>query len=141
MREPNFTQLRSELVQAGIAPRHIRRTITELQEHHEDLVAAELASGCDSETARRRASREMGELTEVGIAMRACPELRCWAYRFPRLAMFAYPLACVALLPVVPVIASINHAQHVARWSACLFVGAFVTASMFLFLQLAIALS
>ena len=141
MPEPDFKQFRSELLQAGIAPRHIRRTVMELQEHLDDIIEAELASGSDAATAKRRAGQEMGDLTDVAIAMRACPELQCWAYRYPRLALIVYPLTCLALLPVVPVIAGITHAQHVARWSACLFFGALVTASMFLCLQLAIALT
>ena len=141
MPEPDFKQFRSELLQAGIAPRHVRRTITELQEHLDDLVEAELASGCDAVTAQRRAGREMGCLTDVAIAMRACPELRCWAFRYPRLAVVVYPLTCLALLPVVPVIAGVAHAPQLARWSACLFFGALVTATMFLCLQLAIAVT
>ena len=141
MPEPDFKRFRSELLEAGIAPQHVRRTIVELQEHLEDLRAAELASGCDDATARRTAGREMGSLADVAIAMRACPELQCWAYRYPRLAIVVYPLTCLALLPVVPIIAGVTHAQHVARWGACLFFGALVTASMFLCLQLAIALT
>ena len=140
MCEPNFKQFRSELLQAGIAPRHIRRTMLELQDHLDDLVEAELVSGCDAGTARRRAGVEMGNLTDVAEAMRACPELQCWAYRYPRLAIVIYPLTCLALLPIVPVIAGVTHAEQVVRWGACLFFGALVTASMFLFLQLAIAL-
>ncbi len=132
MREPNFKQFRSELMQAGIAPRHIRRTLLELQDHLDDLVEAELASGCNATTARQRASHEMGNLTDVAIAMRACPELQCWAYRYPRLAIVIYPLTCLALLPIVPIIAGVTHGQHVARWGACLLFGALVTASMFL---------
>lgn len=141
MRELNFRQFRSELLQAGIAPRHVRRTVTELQEHLDDIVEAELASGCDVATARRRAGREMGSLEDVAVAMRACPELQCWAYRYPRLAVVVYPLTCLALLPVVPVIAGVTHAGHLARWGACLFFGAFVTSLMLLFMQLAIALT
>lgn len=141
MPEPDFQGFRHELLQAGISPRHVRRTVVELQEHLDDLIEAKSTSGCDYATALRRARREMGNLTDVAIAMRACPELRCWSYRFPRLALVVYPLTCLALLPVVPVIAGVTHAQHVARWSACLFFGALVTASMFLFLQLAIALT
>ncbi len=140
MPEPDFKQFRSELLQAGVAPRHVSRTIMELQEHLDDIVEAELASGCDAVTAQRRAGREMGCLTDVAKAMRACPELRSWAFRYPRLAVVVYPLTCLALLPVVPVIAGVAHAPQLARWSACLFFGALVTASMFLFLQLAIAL-
>ena len=139
MPEPDFKQFRSELLQAGIAPRHVRRTIMELQEHLDDLVDAQLASGCDAATARRRASREMGNLTGVAIAMRACPALQCWGYRYPRLAIVVYPLTCLALLPVIPVIAGVTHSQQVIRWSACLLFRGLVTASMFLFLQLAIS--
>ena len=138
MPEPDFKQFRSELLQAGISPRHVRRTITELEDHLDDLVDAQLASGCDAATAQRRAGREMGSLTDVAIAMRACPELQSWAYRYPRLAVVVYPLTCLALLPAIPVIAGVAHAPQLARWSACLFMGALVTASIFLILQLAI---
>jgi hypothetical protein len=141
MPEPDFKRFRSDLLDAGIAPRHVRRTIVELQEHLDDLLAAELLSGCDAATAQRSAGREMGSLADVAIAMRACPELQCWAYRYPRLAIVVYPLTCLALLPIVPIIAGVTHAQHVARWGACLLFGALVTASMFLCLQLAIALT
>ena len=48
MREPDFKQFRAGLSQAGIAPRHIRRTVMELQEHLDDLIGAELASGSDA---------------------------------------------------------------------------------------------
>ena len=141
MPEPDFKRFRSELLEAGIAPRYVRRTILELQEHLDDLLAAEMLSACDAATAQRRAGREMGSLADVAIAMRACPELQCWAYRYPRLAIVVYPLTCLALLPIVPIIAGVTHAQHVARWGACLLFGALVTASMFLCLQLAIALT
>lgn len=139
MPEPDFKQFRSELLQAGIAPRHVRRTIVELQDHLEDLVEAELALGCDAATARQRAGLEMGSLQDVAIAIRACPELRTWEYRYPRLAVVVYPLTCLALLPAIPVFAGVAHAPQLARWGACLLLGALVTASMFLILQLAIA--
>jgi hypothetical protein len=139
--ERNIRRLRSELLQAGIAPRHVRRTISEIQDHMDDLVAARLASGCDLAAARRRACEEMGELASVVEAMRACPELQCWGYRYPRLALIVYPLSCLALLPIVPLFVGVAHARDVARWSACLLFAALVTASMFMSLQLAIALS
>ncbi len=141
MPEPDFKQLRSTLLQAGIAPRHVRRTVIELEEHLEDLIDAEIAAGSDIAIARENAGREMGNLSDVAVAMCACPELQCWAYRYPRFALLIYPLTCMALLPVLPVIASVTHAQQVVRWSACLLFGGFVTAAMFLCLQLAIALT
>jgi hypothetical protein len=139
MPEPDFRKFRSELLQAGIAPRHVRRTVIELHEHIEDLVEAEIAAGCDADVARQNATREMGDLQDIAIAMRACPELQSWSYRYPHLAVVVYPLTCLALIPVYPVIAGVTHAGQLARWSACLFLGGFVTAAMFLILQLSIA--
>lgn len=137
----DFQQFESSLLQAGIAPRHVRRTIVELKDHLQDIVDAEQASGCDLETARNRAIQEFGDLQDVAHAMRARPELLSWAFRFPRIAAFVYPLTCLALLPVVPVFAGVAHAPQLARWALCLLSGAFVTASMFLILQLTIALT
>ena len=139
MREPNFKQFQSELLQAGIAPRHVRRTAIELREHLEDIVAAETAAGCDAIEARQNAANEMGDLQEIVLAMRACPELQTWSHRYPRLAVVVYPLTCLALIPVLPVIAGVTHANQLARWSACTIIGGLVTAAMFLVLQLSIA--
>lgn len=140
MQQPDFRQFRAELLRLGISPRHVRRTVCELREHLEDLVAAELESGNSLADARSVAAEEMGDLQKVAAAMQACPELRSWSYRFPRLAMVVYPLTCLALLPVVPVLAGVAHAQQLARWGACLLTGGVVTASIFLLLQLSISL-
>jgi len=140
MHEPNFKQLQSQLLRVGISPRHVQRTVVELREHLDDLVEAELDAGRDIEDARRAAAKQIGDLQEVAIAMRACPELRSWSYRFPRTAIVVYPLACLALLPAVPVLAGIAHAPQLARWGACMLLGGTVTASMFLLMQLSISL-
>ncbi|MGI9271416.1 MAG: permease prefix domain 1-containing protein [Woeseiaceae bacterium] len=141
MREPNFRQFQSQLLRVGISPRYVRRTVSELREHLDDLVDAELDAGRDLEDARRAAAQQIGDLREVAVAMRACPELRSWSYRFPRIAVVVYPLTCLALLPAVPVLAGIAHAPQLARWGACMVLGGTVTASMFLLLQLTISLS
>lgn len=140
MHEPDFNQLQSELLRVGISPRHVRRTVCELREHLDDLIEAELNSGCSLENARYFAAEQMGDLQDVAIAMRACPELRSWSYRFPRIAIVVYPLTCLALLPAVPVLAGIAHAPQLARWGACMLLGGTVTASIFLLLQLSISL-
>ena len=43
MHELNKRQLRRDLIGAGIAPRHVRRTIDELQDHYDDVVEQELS--------------------------------------------------------------------------------------------------
>jgi hypothetical protein len=140
MREPNFKQFQSDLLQVGISPRHVRRTACELREHLDDLVDAEIEAGCSVEDARRVAAQQMGDLQDVAVAMQACPELRSWSYRYPRIAVVVYPLTCLALLPAMPVIAGVAHAPQLARWGACMLLGGAVTAAMFLVMQLSISL-
>jgi len=139
--DSDFQWLESRLLRAGVAPRHVRRTVTELREHLDDLVDAELATGCDLENAEESAMRELGSLESVVIAMRARPELLSWARRYPRVAIMVYPLTCLALLPVAPVFAGVAHASQIARWGLCMMIGALITGSMFLLLQLSILLS
>jgi len=141
MPEPNFEQLQSDLLQAGIAARHVRRTVSELREHLDDLIDADISAGNPPNVARQNAVRRMGDLQEVALAMRACPELRSWSYRYPRIAVLVYPLTCLMLLPAIPVIAGVAHAPQVARWGACVLLGGIVTAAIFLFLQLSITLA
>jgi hypothetical protein len=136
-----FQRLESRLLHAGVAPGHVRRAVTELREHLDDLVDAELATGCDVKNAQECALREMGSLESVVSAMRARPELLSWSHRYPRVAMMVYPLTCLALLPVAPVFAGVAHASQIARWGVCMMLGALVTGSMFLLLQLSILLS
>lgn len=140
MHEPDFQQFQRELLRVGVAPRHVRRTVIELREHLEDLVSASLQEGVDRRSAEQKAVEQMGDLQQVAIAMKACPELRSWSHRFPRLALLVYPLGCMALIPVMPLFVGIAHASQLARWTACVMVGGFVTAAIFLLLQISIAL-
>jgi len=137
----DLSGLRKELIRSGIAPRHVRRTMDELSDHYEDLVDEALDGGASRIEAHALASRKLGEIATIGAAVRARPELRSWAYRFPRIASVVYPLTFVALLPAAPVFLGYAYANHVARWGACLLLSALVTAAMFLFLQLAITLT
>lgn len=135
MREPDFRQFRNELLASGISPRYVRRAVCELREHYADLVDAEIVSGASPDQAQSTALQLMGDLRDVAVAMRACPQLRSWSNRFPRLAGVVYPLTFVALLPAVPLLAGIAHAPQLARWGACTLLGGIVTASMLLLLQ------
>lgn len=134
-------RLRRELSGAGIAPRHVRRTIEELQDHYDDVVEQELEDGADRLTACRHAVERLGQVDDIVAAVRARPELQSWAFRFPRLAALVYPLTFVALLPAAPVFIAYANASLVVRWTTCLFLSALVTAGLFLLLQLAITLT
>ncbi len=139
MPRPNLSGLRSELLGSGISARHVQRAVSELGDHFDDLVAASVSEGIARIEAEQQAMDALGDLYYVKDAMRQQPELKSWAWNHPRLAMLIYPLACVAALPAVPVLAGVHHAPVIARWTACFVIGAFVTAFMFLVLQLSIS--
>jgi hypothetical protein len=133
--------LQKELLRCGIAPRHVRRTVSELSDHYDDLVEEALHDGASRIEAHAYANQVIGEIADIGAAVRARPELRSWAFRFPRVAAVVYPLTFLALLPAAPVFLGFAYGNYVARWIACLAVSALVTATMFLVLQLAITLT
>jgi hypothetical protein len=139
MPRPNLSELRNELLRSGISVPHVHRAVSELGDHFEDLVDAGVSEGLRQDEAEQRALAALGDLHVVTNAMREQPELKSWAWNHPRLAMIVYPLACVAALPAVPVRAGVHHAPAIARWAACLVIGGFVTAFMFLVLQLSIS--
>ena len=141
MSRPDFSKLRRQLIEAGISPRRTHRAIGELSDHFDDIVEASMSDGLTRADAERVAMDTLGELSAVTAAMARQPELKSWAWHHPRLALLVYPLACLAALPAVPVIAGVQHASEIGRWLTCLALGAFVTALMFLVLQLSILLA
>ncbi|MCK5326837.1 MAG: hypothetical protein KAJ57_12535 [Woeseiaceae bacterium] len=141
MPRPDLNGLQSRLLRAGIAPRHVHRTVTELNEHFDDLVDDAMQYGLDQAGAERHANRELGDISLIGKAVCGRPELRGWAANHPRAALVVYPLACLAILPALPVIAGVANAAYLARWIACAIVSGLVTASILLVLQLSITLT
>lgn len=138
IREPNFSSLASELLKNGIAPRHAHRTVNELRDHYDDLVDAAVDTGASSRKARRRAFEQLGDLDEFVTQMASRRELKTWTFRYPQLAVVVFPLACLAVLPAVPVFAGIAHRATLIRWGASLLGAGLVTAFMMLVMQLSI---
>ena len=138
---PDFRRLERELLRLGIAPGHVARTVGELADHFDDLVDASLVDGLNAREAEEAALERFGDVDDIVYAMEARPELRGWAWRWPKIALLVYPLACIAALPAAPVIAGVHNAPLVARWTACLLLSGLVTATMFLVLQLLITLT
>lgn len=141
MHRPDFDALRAGLMRAGVAPRNVRRAVLELGEHYEDLVDEAVASGMDRIDAEQQARHELGDLDRIADEIAARPELRGWAWQHPRLALVAYPIACIAALPAVPLIAGVAYGPALARWIGCALLSGLVTASMLLVMQLVITLT
>jgi len=83
MHESDFNSLKDALLRGGVAPRHVRRTIAELRDHHTDLFAEAFARGCSVENAEREASMRLGDHDSLAAQILARPELRSWAHRWP----------------------------------------------------------
>jgi hypothetical protein len=138
MGEPDFNALATKLLKSGIAPRHTHRTVNELRDHYDDLVDAAVDAGANSKVARQKAALELGEMDEFVRQMSSRRELKTWAFRYPQVAIVVYPLACLAVLPAMPVFAGIAHRAVVLRWGASLLAAGMVTAMMLLLMQLSI---
>jgi hypothetical protein len=78
-----FEALHETLLAGGVAPCHVRRYVSELSEHLEDLTAEQRAQGFDSEDAAIRARARLGDDAELAQAMLAHKEFRSWAARAP----------------------------------------------------------
>ena len=78
-----FESLRESLLKSGIAPRHVRRYVRELDEHLDDLAAQQREAGYDAEDATIRARAKLGSDTELAGAMLDQPGMRSWPARLP----------------------------------------------------------
>ena len=136
MPDPDFNALRTALLRRGIAPRHATRVSEEMRDHFEDLV--EEFEACGMDDTRSLAAESLGSQDDIVAATVAHPELRSWAFRYPRAALVFYPLACAAALPAAPVIAGIQNAPLLARWGASLLAAGVFTTALLLLLQLSI---
>jgi hypothetical protein len=93
-------ELRDRLLRAGIAPRHIRRYLTELHDHLTDLRAEENLTSLP--TAESQAQTEAAALARLGSidtladAMTRQPHLRSFSARAPWAAFALAPLAALA---------------------------------------------
>jgi len=78
-----FRELRERLLRAGIAPRHVRRYLTELREHKADLTAEEESGGRSRAEAEKAALARLGCVDELARTMLERRELRSWTARLP----------------------------------------------------------
>lgn len=91
-----FDALRERLLRGGIAPRHVRRYLRELDDHLADLIEAQEQAGHDPADATARAHALLGEDNELASAMLAQSGFKSWAARWPW-AIFG--LAPAAVMP------------------------------------------
>jgi hypothetical protein len=91
-----FRELRERLLRAGIAPRHVRRYLTELREHLADLAAEQERSGQSRAAAEAAARARLGSIQELARTMIERRELQSWTARAPWVVLGLGPLAGLA---------------------------------------------
>jgi hypothetical protein len=100
-----FDRLGERLLRAGIAPRHVRRYVTELRDHFHDLVREETQNGRSQEAAEASAHARIGSDGDLSDTMSARSDLRSITARFP-FAVFGFgPAFLLASAVVVAVLA------------------------------------
>lgn len=116
MRDARFESLRLELLQSGVTPAYVERTIIELSEHQDDLERAALAAGFSAEEAARTARAMLGGERALAAAIVAHRDLLTFSRRWPRIAHYLHSAATLGTLPGLPLIYCIEHRPELARW-------------------------
>jgi hypothetical protein len=88
-----FSELKEELLRAGVGPRYVRRAVLEIEAHFSQLLHDELVRGTSDADARHEAYRRLGtnRVLVQGYATR--PDLRAWARRWPAIWFIVLALA------------------------------------------------
>jgi hypothetical protein len=97
-----FEAVAETLLKGGVAPRHVRRYVRELDDHLGDLTERQREAGYDGDDARARARARLGEDRELAQAMLNQPGVRSWPARLPWLVFVALP-PVVTVLAITPV--------------------------------------
>jgi hypothetical protein len=106
-----FEAMAKTLLKGGVAPRHVRRYVRELDDHLGDLTAQKRQAGYDDEDAALRARALLGDDRELAQAMLEQPGVRSWPARLPWLVFgILPPLAALALffLALLPLVGLAN---------------------------------
>jgi len=87
-----FHELRERLLRAGVAPRHVRRYLTELADHLTDLIAEEERAGRSQADAEAEALARLGGMDDLAKAMIERRQFQSWCVRAPWAAFGLAPL-------------------------------------------------
>ena len=92
MRNPELAAFSERLLREGVAPKHVRRTVCELQAHRHDIVAELRARGVPEAHAEVEARARLGSDETLAASILARPELRSWARERPWAAFTILPI-------------------------------------------------
>ena len=99
MAELNLHKMAYQLACGGVAPKYIKRTLSELNSHLKDLKNQALGEGFSPAEANEKALAAIGDEKTLVQEILGKRELKSWLWRFPKLSFI--------LLPVLIIIVSI----------------------------------
>lgn len=103
-----FASLSRRLLRAGVAPRHVKRLIAEIETHFVDLVAELRSAGLSPAESEAQAAVRLGTEDVLAANIIARPELQSWARQWPWLAFVLLPLLAVPVQFVLSMLAAIG---------------------------------
>lgn len=90
-----FHELREGLRRSGVAPRHVRRYLSELADHLADLTAEEQRAGRSQAEAKSAALGRLGKTDDLASALIEQRQSQSWCARAPWLMFGFAPLICL----------------------------------------------
>ena len=90
-------ELRERLLRAGVAPRHVRRYLSELNDHLADLIAEEERAGRNRRDAEMAALSRLGNPDQLAKAMIGRRQFQSWCARAPWAMFSVTPLVLLLL--------------------------------------------
>jgi hypothetical protein len=91
----DFAGVRAALLNAGIAPKYVRRALREIQEHFADLCAEAEGQRFTAAEAIEYAQSRIGTCDAFVSAYLEQPNLKSWGARWPKRLFILAPLLCL----------------------------------------------
>lgn len=98
MPDPDFGGIRAALLNAGIAPKYVRRALNELKTHFADLCAEAEEHGLTGDAAATYACEKIGTRDALLAAYLEQRNLRSWGARWPKTLFILAPLLSIVIL-------------------------------------------
>jgi hypothetical protein len=108
MTTQHFEGLWRRLLRAGIAPRHLKRLIAELEAHFTDVVAELRSAGLSQAESESQAAVRLGTDDVLFANILAHPELQSWTRQWPWLAFVLLPLLALPVQFVLSMLAAVG---------------------------------
>jgi hypothetical protein len=127
MVDQRFSELREGLLRAGVAKRKIRRAVSEIEGHFQQLVDEEVARGTPDYYARSEAHRVLGPNQTLVQHYAARPELRAWSRRWPAIWFTLVALAAYLALSISSLVILHTVVEHIGDYLRHVYIAPQVT--------------